>query len=332
MKNNLLATVLIIYNSLAIAQNVNIPDPNFKAYLIGNSFINLNGDTEIQISEATAFNGGINLYGMNIYDLTGIEAFTALTHLDCSANELSSIDLTFNSALTYLYCYGNQLTSLNVNGALALTHLDCHLNQLTNLELSQNIELIDLYCGQNQLTNLDVSQNTALIELSCVNNQLTNLDLSSAVALIWLVCNNNSLSSLNLRNGNNNNIINFHTANNPSLFCIEVDDTTYSIANWQNIDPWSSFSTNCSANVTQETKESYPYSIYPNPTINTINLEADERLIGSIYSIYDTMGKLILNGKITSENTTIDLSEISQGIYSLRVGLNLEQTVKVVKE
>src|SRR5574343_465640 len=302
MKNNLLATVLIIYNSLAIAQNVNIPDPNFKAYLIGNSFINLNGDTEIQISEATAFNGGINLYGMNIYDLTGIEAFTALTHLDCSANELSSIDLTFNSALTYLYCYGNQLTSLNVNGALALTHLDCHLNQLTNLDVSQNTSLINLscfmnqlssldvsanfslislsceqnqltsldvsqnsgltylHCSYNQLTNLDVSQNIALIELGCVNNQLTNLDLSSAVALIWLVCNNNSLSSLNLRNGNNNNIINFHTANNPSLFCIEVDDTTYSIANWQNIDPWSSFSTNCSANVTQETKESYPYS------------------------------------------------------------------------
>ena len=31
---------------------VTIPDANFKAYLVGNSAINSNGDTEIQISEA----------------------------------------------------------------------------------------------------------------------------------------------------------------------------------------------------------------------------------------------------------------------------------------
>jgi hypothetical protein len=58
---------------------VNIPDANFKAYLVGNTNINTNGDTEIQVSEAAAFNGGINCGWMNIADLTGIEAFTALT-------------------------------------------------------------------------------------------------------------------------------------------------------------------------------------------------------------------------------------------------------------
>ena len=43
-----------------------IPDVNFKAYLVGNSSINTNGDTEIQLSEATAFNGSIICANMNI--------------------------------------------------------------------------------------------------------------------------------------------------------------------------------------------------------------------------------------------------------------------------
>ena len=38
---------------------VNIPDANFKAYLVGNSLINTNGDAEIQISEANSFSGTI---------------------------------------------------------------------------------------------------------------------------------------------------------------------------------------------------------------------------------------------------------------------------------
>jgi hypothetical protein len=56
------------------AQNVYIPDANFKAYLVGDTSINTNGDTEIQDSEATAFSGTIECQSMNISDLTGIEA------------------------------------------------------------------------------------------------------------------------------------------------------------------------------------------------------------------------------------------------------------------
>ena len=67
--------LLLIFLCLPIVgfgQNVNIPDANFKAYLVGNTAINTNGDTEIQVSEATVFNGGINC--SSISNLTGIEA------------------------------------------------------------------------------------------------------------------------------------------------------------------------------------------------------------------------------------------------------------------
>ena len=108
---------------------VNIPDANFKAYLVGASAINTNGDKEIQVSEASAFNGAIYCSQMNISNLKGIEAFTALTEL---------------------YCDGNKLTSLDVSGASALTYLNCYANQLTSLDLSKNPALYILYCDGNQ--------------------------------------------------------------------------------------------------------------------------------------------------------------------------------------
>ena len=83
--NKLLLSIATI-TSITIgvsAQNVNIPDTNFKAYLVGNTGINTNADNEIQVTEAQAFSGYIICDGLGITDLTGIEEFTALTGLLC---------------------------------------------------------------------------------------------------------------------------------------------------------------------------------------------------------------------------------------------------------
>ena len=63
-------------------------------------------------------------------------------------------------------------------------------------------------------------------------NQLTSLDLSNNTALTNLNCNDNQLTSLDLRNGNNTNFNLFNASNNPNLFCIDVDDPTWSANNW----------------------------------------------------------------------------------------------------
>ena len=54
------------------------------------------------------------------------------------------------------------------------------------------------------------------------------------------------ITSLNIRNGNNNNLTYFSCDDNFSLYCINVDDASFSSANWTNIDPQSYFSNNCS--------------------------------------------------------------------------------------
>lgn len=118
-------------------------------------------------------------------------------------------------------------------------------NQLNSIDLSKNTALTHLFAHDNQLTSLDVSKNTILTQLVASDNQLTSLDVSQNPALSVLVLQNNQLTSLDVRNGNNVLLSNFNATTNTNLLCIEVDDVSYSTANWTDIDGASSFSTNC---------------------------------------------------------------------------------------
>ncbi len=250
-----LLLILLCLPMIGFGQNVYIPDANFKAYLVGNTAINTNGDAEIQISEANSFSGTIVCSNLNISDLTGFEAFTVLTYLNCEGNQLSILDVSQNTALTYLNCEDNQLTNLDLSNNIALIESKCQGNQLTILDVSQNSALISLNCRTNQLTSLDVSQNSALTSLNCRSNQLTSLDISQNSALTFLNCSTNVFTSLDLRNGNNTNL-SFYNLNNPNLYCINVDDAAWSSTNWTatnySIDAQHYFSNNCSTTDIEE--------------------------------------------------------------------------------
>ena len=74
------------------------------------------------------------------------------------------------------------------------------------------------------------------------------------------------------------------------------------------------------------------FSVYPNPTENKINVKVDATLLGSVYKVYDNTGKSVLSGKINSENTIIELSDLSAGIYLFSVGENMKRSFNVIKE
>ena len=267
-----LLLILLCFPMIGFGQpTVNIPDANFKAYLVGNTAINTNGDTEIQQSEAVVFNGTIDCPFMNISDLTGIEYFTALTTLNCNDNQFTTLDVSGATTLTNLRCQGNQLTTLDVNNNTTLTHLycgynnldtldvsnntlltnlDCGYNNLDTLDVSNNTLLTNLSCGGNYLTILDVSANTALIWLHCSYNNLNILDVSNNINLLWLMCHENHLTSLDVRNGNNMNMSSANNfTSNYNLYCISVDDVAWADTNWTvangNIDSTMFFSANC---------------------------------------------------------------------------------------
>ena len=128
-KQLLLLTFLIATASYSIhAQNVNIPDANFKAYLVGDPAINTNSDSEISVAEAQAFSGELLINGLSISDLTGIEEFINITRLDCYNNNLTSIDVSNNLALTRLHCSDNQIETLDISANTSITDIQCHNN------------------------------------------------------------------------------------------------------------------------------------------------------------------------------------------------------------
>ena len=167
---------------------ITFPDANFRAYVETLDGAEDGLLTTAELSGVTS----INVSNKNIGSLTGIEYFTALTELNCSDNELMSLDVSGCTALVQLDCLNNQLTSLDVSSNAALKYLSCSRNQLTSLDVSQNTTLINLECSSNQLTSLDVSQNTSLTALWCSHNQLTSLDVSQNTALSYLFCNMSS--------------------------------------------------------------------------------------------------------------------------------------------
>ena len=194
---------------------IRFPDDTFREYL---RRFDTNNTNILSLEERKAVTE-IDVSGMEITSLKGIEFFPNLKNLTCYDNQLTELDVSQNKKLERLYCFRNQLTELDVsqNTALielrcehnpltkldvskntALKMLACEKNQLTSLDVSKNTALEKLYCSQNQLTKLDVSKNSALWHLSCYENQLTELDVSQNQALEELYCHTNQLTSLDV--------------------------------------------------------------------------------------------------------------------------------------
>jgi V8-like Glu-specific endopeptidase len=113
----------------------NFPDENFRAFLKEQC----GGDTiltEKTIKSITT----INVCSRNIKSLKGIELFTALEYLDCSYNQLTSLDVSNNTTLTRLECYQNQLTSLDVSKNTALKELFCYDNKIKGEAMDALVE------------------------------------------------------------------------------------------------------------------------------------------------------------------------------------------------
>ena len=274
------------------AQNVNIPDQNFKNSLLGNPLINTVADWEISFAEAAAVSGELNVAGQDISDLTGIEAFTALTSLHCNHNQLTTLDVSANTALTVLLC---------------------HSNNLTALDISANMDLINMSCADNLLTTLDISTNLTLTQLNCAGNLITELNLSANMNLNYLYCTFGQLTTLNLANGNNTNM-DVNVLNNPDLLCIQVDDVNeLNLLNWDK-DPTASYSEeDCTTSISTPENETV-LNICPNPVSNYLSLESMDAQVKTI-TIYNTKGQLV--SSFSSNSSRIDVSSLPAGFYLL---------------
>lgn len=196
----LLTVVLYLcFGATAYADDIainetNFPDAVFREYVTG-----FDKDGNGILSDAERANGQyMSLSNKGISSLQGIEFFAALRSLNCSNNQLTSLDVSRNTSLTNLECGYNQLTSLDVSGNTSLTSLYCYSNRLSSLNVSGSTSLTSLYCYGNRLSSLNVSDNTSLTSLRCYSNRLTSLNISGNTSLTFLNCSNNQLSSIDI--------------------------------------------------------------------------------------------------------------------------------------
>ncbi|MEW7289153.1 T9SS type A sorting domain-containing protein [Aquimarina sp. 2304DJ70-9] len=114
----LIAIIAFMFSFIQMnAQYTSIPDANFEAALA--RYDNIPGDGQVPTGSIQIVSS-LEVKLENIADLTGIEDFTALRTLDCSNNNLTSLDLSNNTNLEEVYVEHNQLTHINIqNGSNA---------------------------------------------------------------------------------------------------------------------------------------------------------------------------------------------------------------------
>ena len=173
------------------AQWVTIPDANFVNFLTLNYPSCMNGNLMDTTCAGIVNETTLNLYNLNISDLTGVRYFVNLTFLNCSFNQLTSLPNLPNN-LQQLNCGYNNINNLSALPS-SLQVLNCNNNGLTSLPALPN-NLITLDCYYNSLTSL-TNLPSSLEQLNCYNNDLTSLP-ALPNSLLNLSCSENQLPSL----------------------------------------------------------------------------------------------------------------------------------------
>jgi len=311
-------------------------------------FVLLCGSNELESLDLTNNRLLRSLYcESNSIEVLTLNSNLMLEILMCPENKLTDLDLSRNPKIKYIWCGKNNLSFIDVSQNNSLQSLYCSENKLSKLNLSNNDSLTFLTCSFNNLIELDLSNNLLLKELKCDNNQIMELNLSKNTEIGILLCYLNDLRHLNIRNGRNFNFTNganqtFKCQGNPNLFCIQVDDSSWSdtTSKWHK-DDHAIYSEDCSLinSIEEETNPNKDIPLSPNPARDYIeinNVILSETKDPEIL-VYNVLGGKLMDSRlrrndilVSSEGKVrIDISSLSPGLYFVSVGGRMYKFVKL---
>lgn len=151
--------------SIKIVEDVctQMDDNTFASYC--RSEFDTDKDGKVSMQEASLVEY-ITIKEKGLSSLKGLQYFFNLKILDCSQNDLSSLDISGNVSLTNLNCSNNRLTALDPSKNIQLQSLSVSNNDITSLDVSNNRRLVYFSCGENRLSTLDISMLQWLQSLS----------------------------------------------------------------------------------------------------------------------------------------------------------------------
>lgn len=331
----------------ASAQIVTIPDNDFKAALLNHiPPIDINFDGEIQVSEAEAFTGTLDINATSgnpgqISDLTGLQAFINLEELLCGYHEIAEIDLSGNGKLRYLSASGNPLSNVDFSFNYNLQAFQCNNCLLTELHLESNADFRNLFLQENPIAFIDLRNNVFLSSiiisnspvaqvllpdsiymyyLYARNTELTNLDVSGFPNLVSLDCRDNlNLEYINLKSGNNENLnisgggqsCNF--TNLPALETVCLDATESPLAAFISAQAAHSVTFTEECLLTTNDFEKNNISAYPNPAKDLLHIRSEE-VITNI-EVFNIHGASVFQEFIYSSNFSLNVQNYPKNMY-----------------
>jgi plastocyanin len=72
-------------------------------------------------------------------------------------------------------------------------------------------------------------------------------------------------------------------------------------------------------------------SVFPNPANDLITIATEGNMAGSTFIITDLTGKLHMTGELHNNTTTVDISQLTNGVYLFQAGVLRKQTFKILK-
>lgn len=174
-------TIVNSDGTITIAQ---VPDDNFRNYLLKNNFVKPCDKSKHYAKntvEVTKLGRDIQLidcHYADIHSLDGIELFPNLVILICGENPLRRIDVSHNPRLKQLFAIETPLRHIDVSHNPELKVLQVSYTHLKKLDVSHNPKLEELFCiFSPQIQSLDLSHNPMLktLYLRGTNTALADL-------------------------------------------------------------------------------------------------------------------------------------------------------------
>lgn len=179
-----------------------IPDDKFRKYLNETFFTDKVKDDDLFTKEMLAalreYSGVLDVRGLGIVNLKGIEYFTGITELDCSHNNLQLLDLSMLNGLKKLDVSYNNLVEITFAKDTVLERIDCSNNSLAMLNLAGFTTVRELDCSNNRIGILNLAGLYNLTTLDCSDNALNTFSVDGLLALEQLYCDGNGIVSLNV--------------------------------------------------------------------------------------------------------------------------------------
>jgi hypothetical protein len=343
MKNIMLSTLFALITTLGFSQLTYIPDDAFETYL-ESTFPSCSSGGIDDYVIGSEVGPDLNILWSSIQNLIGIENLTFVQSINIGyCPNLNLIDLSNvninNINITNLISTGSNVQGMRINIADCpnVTNIKIPQCNLQNVYVTGNLYLLNSV----EFNNSNILKNFNLGFIKLLNNSAPNWDeVDLSMIQVELGCAGfqieNDFSCVLL---NNNCYLNWQQLicqdDNPSngLTCVQIENPGYALNSWPGLSGvnCSVQCNSCAAGINNQ-EVNIVISLSPNPTTSKITVKASLALIGKEFTIYDQLGKAVKSGVITAEETEIDLSNLSEGVYLFKAGAEMQETFKIIKQ